>query len=102
MSKKPETKFQERVLKDLKKRKLAGKKLFFTKISQRSIRGIPDLYILANGHPFHLELKIPGGKVDGLQAYRIEEIRYAGGFSYVVQPHEWLAVLTEIDRRLQE
>jgi hypothetical protein len=92
--KKPETKFKEKVLKDLKS---LGKNVWFVKIQQVAIRGTPDLIICAAGLFVAIELKVENGEVDLLQAKTLLDITNANGRSFVVTPGSWPEVLREIE-----
>lgn len=72
-------------------------KVWFSKIQQVSVRGIPDYIICAGGKFIALELKrssrVPA---EPLQQYNINRIKEAGGIAYKVDPSNWDAVFNEI------
>lgn len=82
---KSESKFKERVLKDLKT--LDG--AWFFKTQERGRRGIPDIIACLNGSFVALELKTDTGKLDRLQEHTIGKIRQAKGFAISTTPSEW-------------
>lgn len=91
--KKPETKFKEKVIKDLK----TIPYIWFTKTQQVATRGTPDIIGCVNGLFFALELKsTPKGKVSDLQSYNLEKIIEAGGLSWVAYPENWEQVFEEL------
>lgn len=83
--KKEETKFKERVLKQL--RNLEG--IWCEKIQQVSIHGTPDILICAKGKFIALELKTDVGVLSALQEWNLQEIQKAGGVSIVSSPSTW-------------
>ena len=92
--KKPETKFKERVQKDLDKLH----NCWFVKIQQVSIRGIPDFLICVNGNFIALELKKDEDTVrNKLQEWTLQAIALAGGMSFVAYPENWEETLLTIE-----
>lgn len=86
MSSKPETRFKEKVIRDLKT--IPG--IWFTKIQQASIRGTPDLIICLAGKFIAIELKADEkSPISDLQIYTIEIIKKAGGFGLISHPKSW-------------
>ena len=86
MARKPETKFKERVRKDL----ATLPRVWFVKTQQVWSRGTPDFLVCLNGYFVALELKKSGKeKPDRLQDHNLTKIRAAGGVSYVVHPDNW-------------
>lgn len=83
--KKDETKFKERVIKDLK----ALPNCHHFKISDRVTRGIPDFLVCLNGRFVALELKTGKGKLDALQELTIQKIVGSKGFALAVTPESW-------------
>lgn len=83
--KQPETRFKEKVQRDLKKLPFC----FPIKIQQRAIRGTPDLLVCLSGKFVALELKTDSGKVDALQEFTLISIAKAGGIALVVTPSNW-------------
>lgn len=61
----------------------------FFSIQQASISGTPDILACIGGTFVALELKSDKGKLSTLQQYQLEQIREAGGVSYVVFPNNW-------------
>lgn len=91
-----ETKFQNRVLRELK----LLPRCCAIKISQRSKRGDADVVGCLSGHFFALELKADEyEKADPLQLHKLSKWRQAGGVAYVAFPRNWPGVLEEIKRR---
>lgn len=94
MAKKEETIFKERVFSDLR---ALGDIVWFTKIQQVAVRGIPDILMCVNGRFMALELKRPTkAKVTELQKYNIAKINKAKGVAYEVSPKNWDMVLKQI------
>ena len=90
MSKKPETVFKERVLKDL------GEipRIWVCKIQQVSKRGIPDVLICLGGKFIAIELKKDEQtKVDPLQDWTLQMIAEAGGMGVIAYPDVWPDIL---------
>ena len=54
-----------------------------------STNGTPDILACINGYFLAIEVKAPEGKPSELQLVKIDEIRKAGGFAYVVYPSGW-------------
>lgn len=92
MSKQPETKFKEKVLKELAK----IPKTWWVKAQMVAVRGIPDLLICCNGKFVVWELKMPGNKATKLQEHNLELARNAGAISRVVYPTNLDAALAEL------
>lgn len=95
MSKGPETKFKERVQKDLAK--LIS--CYSLKTQERARRGVPDLLICLKGRYVAIELKVDGETPTLLQTYVIQRIRAAGGIAFSSTPSQWdehYAMLKEI------
>jgi Holliday junction resolvase len=62
-----------------------------------STNGTPDILACINGYFVAIEVKAPEGKASELQLAKIEEIRKAGGFAYVVYPSGWFKLKDIID-----
>ena len=78
MAKKKETSFKEQVFDELDKLP----NLWRVKISQRSIRGTPDVLGVINTWPFAWELKKAANeKPDPLQQFELRRIEKAGGIA---------------------
>ena len=97
MPKQPETLFKEKIKPLLE----AIPCSWWTKISQRSIRGTPDFLGCIRGHFVALELKkSKADTADPLQRWNLARIQnLAGGLSFVVCPENWeevYAVLRKI------
>lgn len=91
--KKPETKFKEIVMKDLKT--LAN--AYFFKTQERSRRGIPDIIGHVKGHFFALELKTLEGHPSELQIHTLRMMMVKGAeHCYLVDPVSWPRVLKEL------
>jgi len=67
-----------------------------------STSGTPDILACVKGHFVAIEVKAPEGKPSELQLHKIEEIRKAGGFGFVVYPSGWLRLKAVIDGLLIE
>lgn len=95
--KKPETKFKEKMLKDLR----ALPKTWCAKIQQVSLRGTPDVLACINSFFVAFELKASeNAKVDELQRFTLECIRNANGGAFIVYPENWEATLEWIQTNL--
>ena len=84
MSKKEETKFKEKVQKDLN----SLVKCWHEKIQQKSIRGTPDILACINGVFVAIELKVDS-KLSNLQEYKLKKIRASNGIAIEVTPENW-------------
>ena len=62
-----------------------------------STSGTPDLLACVNGYFLAIEVKAPEGEASELQRLKIEDIRKAGGFAYVVYPSGWERLKAIID-----
>lgn len=62
-----------------------------------SENGTPDILACVNGYFLAIEVKAPEGKPSELQLAKIEMIRKAGGFAYVVYPSGWFKLKSIID-----
>jgi hypothetical protein len=91
LSKQPETKFKEKVMEDLK----TLPKIWFTKIQQVSIRGIPDILLCRRGKFVALELKVDSDESE-LQSYNLAKIKQAGGKSFTATPKNWEEIFQEL------
>lgn len=61
-------------------------------------RGIPDLLICFKGRFIAIEVKSSGGRLSPLQKNELEEIKKAGGLSFVCNPENF----EELKRLLEE
>jgi hypothetical protein len=80
-----ETRFKEKVLKDLK----TLSNIYFLKTQERARRGVPDIIFCANGGFGAMELKKDGEDLEPLQRQRVETIRQARGFAIKSCPATW-------------
>ena len=60
-------------------------KVWYTKVSDRYITGVPDIIGCINGKFFALELKATKGRASKLQEYNINKIKEAGGSVCIVR-----------------
>ena len=67
-----------------------------------SENGTPDILACVNGYFLAIEVKAPEGKPSELQLVKIDEIRKAGGFAYVVYPSGWFRLKDIIDGLLKD
>ena len=67
-----------------------------------STSGTPDLLCCINGYFVAIEVKAQDGVVSDLQLQKIEDIRKAGGFAYVVYPSGWDKLKDIIDGILED
>lgn len=64
--------------------------------------GTPDILACVNGYFLGIEVKAQTGKPSELQLVKINEIREAGGFAYVVYPSGWSRLKDIIDGLLMD
>lgn len=96
MAKQPETLFKEKVKRDLE---TLRPDVWFVKVQQHGIRGTPDILMCAWGTFVALELKKDGKeKAEPLQEYNLDQIRMAGGYSFVTSPDDWEGVFEFLKR----
>lgn len=96
MAQKAETRFSNRVHEDLVALERMNY-LWFTKVQQVSIRGVPDYLICAGGVFVGLELKRADGiQPDALQTYNLRKIKIVGGFSFTANPDNWNEIYSAI------
>ena len=62
-----------------------------------SENGTPDILACVNGYFLAIEVKADNGKPTPLQLVKIDDIRKAGGFAYVVYPSGWERLKDIID-----
>lgn len=62
-----------------------------------STSGTPDILACISGYFLAIEVKAQNGKPSELQLAKIDEIRKAGGFAYVVYPSGWEKLKAVID-----
>lgn len=89
---KPETKFQNKVLKDLKKLD----NIWVLKTQEKTRKGVPDLLICAKGKFVAIELKAYQKNPDPLQQFELNCIEASGGASFVAYPENWKEIYTKI------
>lgn len=90
---KPETKFQKKVLSDLKKLP----NIWILKTQERARRGVPDILLCCNGTFVALELKAsPKSPLASLQRFEIEQIKASGGLGFVANPENWADIYRQI------
>jgi hypothetical protein len=98
MSKKPETKFKERIRPYLEA--LPGS--WWVKVQQVGIRGTPDFLGCVGGVFVALELKKDSHtEPDPLQLYTLDKIQQAGGVTFIVSPENWNEVYRDLCRLAQ-
>lgn len=96
----PESKFQTSLLKKLR----SIPHSWWVKISQRTIRGTPDVIgcvrcgKCGDGKIVALELKTDVGKPDKLQGETLRQIFEAGGYANICRPKVVDAVLEDLRR----
>lgn len=88
MSKKPESKRQQRLARAIKAR--YGDDVFLYKVHGNAYQpsGIPDHVGVVYGLFFGLEVKEPNGELSAVQQTRIRQIRRAGGIAGAVVTEE--------------
>lgn len=64
--------------------------------------GTPDILACINGYFLAIEVKAQTGTPSELQLTKIQDIRDAGGFAYVVYPSGWDRLKAIIDGLLNE
>jgi hypothetical protein len=79
---KPETKFRIKVVAFL--RTFNG--IWFESIQQQTIVGTPDIIGCILGRFFAVEVKSALGTASVIQKYKLENIKKAGGLSFIVAP----------------
>ena len=97
---------QEKNFENKIKAYLKSKGCYFVKYhgNAYSTSGTPDILACVNGFFLGIEVKAQNGRFDkeGLQADKIDDIRKAGGFAYVVYPSGWDKLKAIIDGLLRE
>lgn len=91
MAKKEETKFKEKVLKDL--RLLPNS--WWEKIAQTSIRGTPDILGCLSSKFVAIELKVEHD-LDLLQEIKLSKIEKAGGYAFIAYPGNWDTIYSKL------
>lgn len=86
MSQKKETVFRARIRPFLDR----IPESFWESISQRSIKGTPDIIGCIKGHFIALELKSSAkAAISAMQSYKLERISLSGGSIFIVYPGNW-------------
>ena len=67
------------------------------KVTQVSMRGVPDLIICVRGHYVAWELKVDGREATDLQQYVLDEIKGAQGIARTVTPSTLIQHLKELE-----
>lgn len=92
-----EVKLQNRILADVKARRLAGQPIWFQKWSDRFTAGLPDLIGCVRGRLLAIELKSEGKTATFLQKLTLERIQKAGGRAVVIDAFEqWTRLIDKI------
>lgn len=73
-----ESKYQTKLLQTFKQLRLQDV-MWWTKISDRYIKGVPDILCCVAGKFVFFELKVPGNVASPLQRYNMEKIKEVGG-----------------------
>lgn len=81
-----ESQLQTRIITVLKR--IFKEDIWFTKVSDKYIKGIPDIIGCVAGKFFAMELKTEKGKPSDLQVYNINKITKAGGTVCIVRTVE--------------
>ena len=79
---------EAQLTKKVKKRCEAVQDLYWYKVSDRFLSGVPDIYMIYQGQSAHIELKATGKKPRDLQAYTMGKIRRAGGLAVWFNDYE--------------
>ncbi len=96
---KPETKFRQKVQKELDKLPNS----WFESIQQKSFIGTPDILGCCNGHFVALELKATAtSAISKMQEHKLKLIGQAGGIGIVVSPENWPNVLPMLRELCEE
>lgn len=85
----------ETKIKKMLKEKGAYHVKFFANGYTRS--GVPDILACVNGYFVGIEVKAQNGHPSELQLYNAEQIRKAGGFSFIVYPSGYDELIKIID-----
>ena len=59
--------------------------IWFAKISDRYISGLPDFIVIKNGQTYAIECKSTKGKARPLQAYTLTQMEKAGAIACVIK-----------------
>lgn len=85
----------ENKVKDLLKKKGAYYVKYFGCGFTRA--GVPDLLVCFKGKFIAIELKAERGETSELQDYNLEQIKKAGGYGFVLYPHDLPFFLNFLD-----
>ena len=90
---------QEKVFETKIKKMLKDKGAYFVKFFANSYTraGVPDVLACVNGYFVGIEVKAQNGHPSELQLYNAEQIRNAGGFSFIVYPSGYDELVKIID-----
>ena len=91
--------FENKIKKYLKDNNCYRVKYFGTAYSEA---GTPDILSCVNGYFLAIEVKGNNGRVSDLQLEKINQIRKAGGFAYVVYPTAWEKIKNIINGLLSD
>ncbi len=94
-----EKSYENKIKRYLKDKGCYRVKYFGTMYSEA---GTPDILACVNGYFLAVEVKADNGKPSELQLVKIDAIRKAGGFAYVVYPTGWNRLKAVIDGLLIE
>jgi hypothetical protein len=90
-----ETKFKEKVQKDLK----TLHDVFFFKSNEVALRGIPDFIICIKSKFIAIELKRDEKvKPEPLQLYILTKIALAGGKPFIAHPKNWRQIFEKLQK----
>lgn len=94
----------EKIFENKIKRYLKERKCYCVKYhgNRFSTSGTPDLLACINGYFVAIEVKADNGTPSELQLVKVNDIRKAGGFAYVVYPSGWQRLKDIIDGLLIE
>jgi hypothetical protein len=95
VAQKPETSFRKKVVQALK----TFPKTYIISISQRSIRGTPDLLVCIQGHFVALEIKSSlKASISELQRHALQKILEAEGVAFIIAPENAISILSLLKR----
>lgn len=96
---------EEKVFENKVKKYLKEKGCWYLKYwggAQFTKNGIPDLLVCCNGIFLGIELKAAKGKPSEIQLWTIEQIKKAGGYSFVLYPKDFDKFKKLIDMLLSD
>ena len=90
---------QEKQFETKIKKMLKDKGAYFVKFFANSYTraGVPDILACVNGYFVGIEVKAQNGHPSDLQLYNADQIRKAGGFSFIVYPSGYEELIKIID-----